>query len=380
MESPPVPKLRPAGLPPGVQAGPLGRRFVAYLIDSVAPGAFVVAGFGIADTVDPGAELLWKVLALVVGLDWALLVWWMFATKSAGPGMRLMKLQLVGLSDGRPLGWFRYLRRTVVMWLLTASGIGLVVLVVQLLQDRLHLGPPDRVVNSVVIVERAKASARPGNSGAGAAIQQQDGDPPQLRSQDQREPTSTGSVTDLPPQPVASGAEPQPAPAGGLQPEPASGGGPEQEPASAGGPEQEPAPAGGPALEPAPADVAELQLAADGRPLDEGWMVGLDDGRELPIIGVVLLGRNPQGRPGEEVELVKVADPTRTVSKTHLAIGVDAYGIYVMDRGSTNGSSVTSAGGVSTPCPPGDVIGVSEGNVVSFGDHWLEIRRASPTQ
>jgi hypothetical protein len=102
----------------------------------------------------------------------------------------------------------------------------------------------------------------------------------------------------------------------------------------------------------------------------------LDDGRRLIIDRLVLLGRNPRPEPGEEdAQLVKIADETRTVSKLHLAIGVDSNGLYVVDRGSTNGSTVTSPGGASKRCRPGDVVHASAGSIVSMGDHWLEIRR-----
>jgi hypothetical protein len=102
----------------------------------------------------------------------------------------------------------------------------------------------------------------------------------------------------------------------------------------------------------------------------------LDDGRRVTIERLVLLGRNPRPQPGEEdAQLVKLADETRTVSKLHLAIGLDQAGLYVVDRGSTNGSTVTSPGGASKRCQPGDVVYVSAGTIVSMGDHWLEIRR-----
>jgi predicted component of type VI protein secretion system len=102
----------------------------------------------------------------------------------------------------------------------------------------------------------------------------------------------------------------------------------------------------------------------------------LDDGRRVNIDRLVLLGRNPRPQAGEEdAQLVKLADETRTVSKLHLAIGVDQAGLYVVDRGSTNGSTVTNPGGASRRCQPGDVVYVDAGTIVSMGDHWLEIRR-----
>jgi pSer/pThr/pTyr-binding forkhead associated (FHA) protein len=103
----------------------------------------------------------------------------------------------------------------------------------------------------------------------------------------------------------------------------------------------------------------------------------MDDGRRISVDGLVLLGRNPQPQPGEEdAHLIKLADETRTVSKSHLGVGVDAGGVYVMDRGSTNGSTVTNTSGQSTRCTPGVRVYVDAGSIVSIGDHWLEIRRS----
>ena len=48
----------------------------------------------------------------------------MFAVRAAGPGMRLMKLQLVGFSDGRPIGWGRFLLRWLLLQALRLTGIG----------------------------------------------------------------------------------------------------------------------------------------------------------------------------------------------------------------------------------------------------------------
>lgn len=455
MQSPsPEQSVRSTGLPPGVEAGELGPRFLAAVIDWLAPALVVGILNLIAATLDPGAgRVVLTLLGSLVGLAWFVFVWWMFATKAAGPGMRVMKLQLVGLSDGRPVGWLRYLGRYVILSLLTGTGIGLIVLLVLLLQNTRRQGLHDLVVDSVVIKERAlaprPASAAPSAVTAGGQTQVTPSAPGQAPTQ--MAPPAAASGPDPYPQPASAGpgqSQPlygpqsrayQPAanplqppvsplqpPAGAPAPSPASadfpvGGeypmhvpagtdpaGPESG-VEAGTPDSAPAPASTTMSEPAapnpvstvfpaaaPPSVTESAAASTGdespapepvvqpaappaRPLDEGWVAGLDDGRDLDIAGLVLLGRNPQGRPGEDdAELIKIADDTRTVSKTHLALGVDANGMYVMDRGSTNGSTVTSAGGFTTPCPPGAVIQVDEGNIVSFGDHWLEIKR-TPT-
>ena len=127
---------------------------------------------------------------------------------------------------------------------------------------------------------------------------------------------------------------------------------------------------------PIPTSGPSAPPAAEPTPPALDWVAVLDDGRRLSVDRLVLLGRNPRPQPGEEdAQLVKLADETRTVSKVHLAIGIDPAGLFVVDRGSTNGSTVTSPGGASKRCQPGEVVYVSAGSIVSMGDHWLEIRR-----
>ena len=53
---------------------------------------------------------------------------------------------------------------------------------------------------------------------------------------------------------------------------------------------------------------------------------------------------------------------------------VDAAGLYVVDRGSTNGSTVTTPDGATRRCVPGETVYVAPGSIVSMGDHWLEVR------
>ena len=83
--------------------------------------------------------------------------------------------------------------------------------------------------------------------------------------------------------------------------------------------------------------------AADPEPSGRTGGFGWTTDVTIGVDGLVLLGRNPQPRVGEEdATLIKVLDESRTVSKSHLAVGVDAGGLYVMDRGSTNGTIVTA--------------------------------------
>ena len=126
-----------------------------------------------------------------------------------------------------------------------------------------------------------------------------------------------------------------------------------------------------------PARVSGHALnGAAHRTILDGWVAELDDGREITVRGLVLLGRNPQPSDGEaDAELIKLSDESRTVSKTHLALGVDDAGLFVVDRGSTNGSTVTPPGRPTGPWARSTRSRCVEGSVVSIGDHWLRIRR-----
>ena len=338
---PPAP-ARDTGLPPGVKVGPLGQRLLAYVIDSVVPAvAGALAGLG-----RDGSPVL-VVVAALVALAWGVFCWQQLVTRAATPGMRLLKLQLVGFFDGRPLGWGRVLVRWLVFTALGVTGLGLLLLIVSIFLSPRHQGWHDRAASGVVIVERplaprrttAKPTARPASAGTASTPA------PATDGQDGRA---------LAPAPVASPVAGDPAV------------GPELAPLAA-----------------APADQGQERAAAAAdaptggrRTILDGWVAELDDGREIPVRGLVLIGRNPQPEEGEtDAELVKLPDESRTVSKTHLALGVDDAGMFVVDRGSTNGSVITEPGREAVPAGPFHAVSVSEGTIVSVGDHWVRIRR-----
>ena len=69
-------------------------------------------------------------------------------------------------------------------------------------------------------------------------------------------------------------------------------------------------------------DLADQTSVAERSPYLQEWSILLDDGRRIALDGLILLGRNPQPQAGEEdAQLIKIADETRTVSKSHLAVG-----------------------------------------------------------
>jgi uncharacterized RDD family membrane protein YckC len=348
---------RLTGLPPGVAVGSLARRLVARLLDAVVPVALLLVILNVRGDRSTGGRAV-IVVAVVLLTVWALLVWWMFATRAAGPGMRLMKLQLVGFTNGRPIGWGRFFVRTLVLALLTVTVLGLLVMLIFLLRHPRYQGWHDLAAGSVVI------SARPLAPRVVTSTRAEAPSPP-ARRQSAPPPDAPEPPQALTPPPGAGGPGPLPVPVPAMA-LPLAPSGVEVGAAALG-----------------PGGVAAGAAEPPGAAVDQGaagvtarWVAVLDDGREVPVQGLVLLGRNPQPRPGEEsAELIKLADESRTVSKSHLALGLDEAGLFVTDRGSTNGSTVTTPDGTRTRCTPGDLVQVAHGSVVSMGDRWLKVRR-----
>lgn len=125
-------------------------------------------------------------------------------------------------------------------------------------------------------------------------------------------------------------------------------------------------------------DVDRTQLRSDAKPREEAVMrIKLDDGQDIRLARTVLLGRNPEALAGEDAEqLVPVADPDRSISKTHLHLRFADGGAWVTDRNSTNGSAVTTPDGVQTRLLPGQAVFVRPGSTVHFGDRTFHLGQA----
>jgi predicted component of type VI protein secretion system len=71
--------------------------------------------------------------------------------------------------------------------------------------------------------------------------------------------------------------------------------------------------------------------------------------------------------------LVPVADPSRSVSKTHAELDVDAGGLWVTDRGSTNGTVVSEPGHAPRVVAPGTRARAPFGAAVHLGELHLTV-------
>ncbi|MDO6142952.1 RDD family protein [Paenarthrobacter aurescens] len=124
-------------------------------------------------------------------------------------------------------------------------------------------------------------------------------------------------------------------------------------------------------------DVERTQMRPGVARAQAVLRIRIDDGQDVQLGGSVLLGRNPAPQPGEFVEqLLPVADPGRSISKTHLHLRVDGDGVWVTDRNSTNGSAVTTPDGLQTRLNPGEASFVRPGSTVHFGDRSFHLGQA----
>ena len=104
------------------------------------------------------------------------------------------------------------------------------------------------------------------------------------------------------------------------------------------------------------------------------FTVTLDSGESVIVNENALLGRMPQPAEGEHFEhLIVVVDPSRSVSKTHLELGIDGTTIWISDRNSGNGSIVREPGVVPRRAQPGMRYEVVRGTRIDIGDQHLFI-------
>ncbi len=168
---------RETGLPPGVEVGPLGKRFVAYLINISIPVIVGLALVFLLPTTTGALGLALGMIGALIAIGWLVVVWYTLAVRAASPGLRAMKLQLVGFLDGRPIGPARVFLRALLFWALFITGIGLLIMLIMMLRHPRKQGWHDLAVTAVMIKERLLA---PPVQPARAATYAQQGSPAQL--------------------------------------------------------------------------------------------------------------------------------------------------------------------------------------------------------
>ncbi|WP_327055766.1 FHA domain-containing protein [Glaciihabitans sp. GrIS 2.15] len=95
-------------------------------------------------------------------------------------------------------------------------------------------------------------------------------------------------------------------------------------------------------------------------------------GESFTVYGSGLIGRNPRSEPGEYFDqLVRVLDPSRSVSKVHLQFGQEAGRFWIMDRFSGNGTIVREPESEPVRCQPEKRFRLARGTRVDIGEQFF---------
>lgn len=107
------------------------------------------------------------------------------------------------------------------------------------------------------------------------------------------------------------------------------------------------------------------------------WRVAFDTGEAFVVEGLALVGRDPEPQGREAVRhLVALESADMSISKIHAQFERTPQGsLVLMDRGSTNGTSIVRQG-VAKPLSPGRPTTLLAGDMVRFGDRMMTVDRS----
>jgi hypothetical protein len=111
-------------------------------------------------------------------------------------------------------------------------------------------------------------------------------------------------------------------------------------------------------------------------PAVQGLRLVFDTGERVDVVGDGVVGRAPTPQAGID-HVVAIDDPARSVSKVHLAFGPTegVEELWVMDRGSTNGTVVVRPDGTAATLPEGTRATVGTGWTIRYGERSVRVER-----
>ncbi len=133
------------------------------------------------------------------------------------------------------------------------------------------------------------------------------------------------------------------------------------------------------------ASVPAASVPFDGEDLEKTRIVGraangnrfvlqFSTGESVTVFGTGLIGRNPRQEPGEFFDqLVRVLDPGRSVSKTHLEFGQESGAFWIKDRFSGNGTVLREPDAPPVRCQPERRYLVPRGSRVEIGEQFFVV-------
>jgi len=120
-------------------------------------------------------------------------------------------------------------------------------------------------------------------------------------------------------------------------------------------------------------DVDETRIVRRGG-LGTEYVLQFSTGESITVDGTGLVGRAPTPQPGERFDqLVRIVDPGKSVSKTHLEFGQEAGALWVSDRWSGNGTVVRPRDLPPRRADPGVRVRVTRGTRVEIGEQFFVV-------
>lgn len=329
----PSPQVSPAprggviAVPPDHVAA-VGPRVVALLVDQLTAGAVALGGLVAASgALGPQsglAALAPALIAVALGGVVALAQWIAEARTGTTLGNLLLGIRTVSSATGLPAGVGRVLLRNVVVGAGgLVLGVGAYVVAGSGAWDRgpVQRGWHDKAAGTLVLRRSPSAPVtRRGTAAAPAVF---------VRS---------AHVT-----PVTR----QPAHAGPVEPLQAH--------------------AVSPAQQPAAATPSARHAAVEVR-------LVFDTGEQVDVVGDGAVGRRPaDAHAAPLAHAVAIDDPSRSISKLHLVFGPEPSGLWLIDRGSTNGTVLMSPDGSLSALPAGARAHIGPGWSVRFGERSFRV-------
>lgn len=122
----------------------------------------------------------------------------------------------------------------------------------------------------------------------------------------------------------------------------------------------------------------DLDATRVATPAPAVWQFVLADGRSFPIADPLRFGRDPITDPAEPgALLVPLADPAKSISKTHAEVRLGRSGLLVSDLHSTNGTVVVVEG-VPTQVAPERPQLITTDAELRLGEYTVRILRQAP--
>ena len=105
------------------------------------------------------------------------------------------------------------------------------------------------------------------------------------------------------------------------------------------------------------------------------YLLDFSTGQAVTVTGAGVIGRAPQNVRGESaLQLVRIDDPGRSVSKIHARFEIDGDGLWIEDLGSGNGTTIEQPGMPAVALRPGQRCIAQAGAIVRIGRQSFTVR------